>query len=156
MLSQVRFAQGQQPGEDEIPVIHGGAQEVVLADERFNACRNTLAVVALLSVALLFAMSTVVVRSVARQLGGDPQDVLEIIEKMATGDLLVHLHKKPADGSVLAHVCSMQSNIRDMIVKVTAQANNVGHMAHSLTSAAQQIAENTSIMSQMRSPAWRR
>ncbi|ADL55008.1 methyl-accepting chemotaxis protein [Gallionella capsiferriformans] len=119
-----------------------GAQEIALVDERFNARRNTLAVVALLSVALLFAMSTVVVRSVARQLGGDPQDVLEVIEKMASGNLLVHLHKKPADDSVLDHLCSMQSNIRDMIAKIKVQANNVGDMAHSLASAAQQIAEN--------------
>jgi len=119
-----------------------GEDEVVLVDEHFKARRNTLAVVAILSVVLLFAMSTFVVRSVAKQLGGDPLDVLEIVEKMAAGNLLVHLSKKPDGDSVLGHVCSMQASMRDMIAKVKERSIHVGDMAHALAASAQQIAVN--------------
>jgi methyl-accepting chemotaxis protein len=133
----------QQLRSDLVKIVEAeGAQELALVDKRFNVRRNILAAVGLLSVALLFALSTLIVRSVARQLGGDPQDVLSVVESMASGNLATQPNKKPTEDSVLAHVYAMQASVRDMIVRVQERAIHVGNMAHSLAVSAKQIAAN--------------
>lgn len=119
-----------------------GVEEVASVDGHFKSRRNVLAAVAVLSIVLLFAISALVVRSVAQQLGGDPQDVLTVVKSMASGNLVQQPGRKPADDSVLAHVYAMQGSMRDMIAKVKERSIHVGDMAHALAASAQQIAVN--------------
>ncbi len=119
-----------------------GADNVASIDQQFKARRNLLGGVALLSIVLLFAVSTLFVSSVAQQLGGDPQDVLSVVKSMASGNLLLQPRQKPVDDSVLAHVYAMQTSMRDMIANVKERSIHVGDMACMLAASAQQISVN--------------
>lgn len=118
------------------------ADRVAATDQEFKSNRNIIAVVAVVFISLLIATSTLFVRSVARQLGGDPQDVLKIVETMSSGNLLLQPPGKLVPNSLLAHAYRMQTGLREMISKVKEQASQVESMAHSLAAASSQIAEN--------------
>jgi methyl-accepting chemotaxis protein len=88
-------------------------------------------------------LAMVIIRSVLKQLGGDPKDVANMVDVMANGDFSQQPNKLPDAGSLLANAYNMQSRLRDMIASVKHQAIQVGDMAHTLASAAQQITENS-------------
>ena len=118
------------------------ADTVILIEQQFKARRNFIIAVAFVSIALLIATSALLVRSVARQLGGDPQDVLQVVKTMSSGNLLLQPSKTPVADSLLAHAYSMQSNMRDMISQVKERSVHLGDMARTLAASAQQITSN--------------
>ncbi len=118
------------------------AEDMVDIDQGLKTSLKLVAGAALFFIALLFAVSTLFVRSVAQQLGGDPQDVLAVVKNMASGNLLQNPGKRPVADSVLAHVYAMQGSLRDMIAKVKERSLHVGNMAHALAISAQQISAN--------------
>jgi hypothetical protein len=73
-----------------------GLDNAVEIDQQFKMRLKILGGVALLAIVLLLAVSAMFVRSVAKQLGGDPQDVLAVVKNMASGNLLLEAHKEPA------------------------------------------------------------
>ena len=119
-----------------------GADTVASIDQQFKVRRNVIAIVALVSIVLLISASTLFVRSVARQLGGDPKEVLNIVKTMSSGNLLSQPTQKPVTGSLLAHAFSMQSSLRGMITEVKERSIHLGDMARTLAASAQQIASN--------------
>jgi methyl-accepting chemotaxis protein len=83
-----------------------------------------------------------IARNILRQLGGDPKDVAQVVNTMASGNFSQESRHPPVAGSLLANAYHMQATLRDMIAKVKDQADQVGDMAHSLAASARQIAEN--------------
>jgi methyl-accepting chemotaxis protein len=119
-----------------------GLDNLDAIDQQFKMRLKILGGVAAFAVVLLLAISSLFVRSVARQLGGDPHEVLAVVESMASGNLLSEANKLPVEGSVLAHVYSMQTSMRNMISQVKERSIHVGDMARTLAASAQQIASN--------------
>ncbi len=100
-----------------------------------------LLLVTVLSTCLSIGLAIYISRSVMRQLGGDPNEVASVVNTMAAGDFSQQPSAQPEPDSLLAHAYQMQSKLRDMITEVKNQANQVGDMAHSLASSANQITE---------------
>jgi methyl-accepting chemotaxis protein len=94
------------------------------------------------AIVISIALAIVLIRSVLHQLGGDPKDVAKIVNTMASGDFSQQPDKSPSAGSLLANAYHMQLSLRSMIARVKSQSNQVGDMAHSLATSAQQIAKN--------------
>ncbi|MFA6921493.1 MAG: methyl-accepting chemotaxis protein [Gallionella sp.] len=120
------------------------AEKIRLADEGFQHRRTIVIIGVVLAMALSLFLVTVIIRSVFAQLGGDPKFVADVVNVMANGDFSQQPNKLPDGGSLLANAYHMQGNLRDMIAKVKSQANQVGDMAHTLASSAQQISVNVS------------
>ncbi len=119
------------------------AEEKLQIAEDDYAHRRTIVVIwVLVSLSLSFALATVIIRQIMRQLGGDPREVANVVNVMAEGDFSRTPRQQPPAGSLLANAYHMQSKLRDMIADVKGQANHVGDMAHSLAASATQIAEN--------------
>ena len=99
---------------------------------------------------LLFAAASgsllgfAIIRSVLQQLGGDPKEVAQVVNVMASGNFSLHPGVAPVSGSLLANTYDMQARLRDMIVKLKQQADKVGDMARNLAASARQIAVNAS------------
>jgi methyl-accepting chemotaxis protein len=119
-----------------------GVEKMALADADFQHRRNIVMVWVGLSLLLSFILTTLIIRCVFRQLGGDPREVAKVVNVMAAGDFSQQPNKLPDAGSLLADAYRMQSTLRDMLAKVKGQANHVGEMAHQLSNSAQQIAQN--------------
>jgi methyl-accepting chemotaxis protein len=96
----------------------------------------------LLTACVSIGLAIFISRSVQRQLGGDPKEVTAVVNAMAAGDFSQHPNRAPQPDSLLADAYQMQNRLRDMIISVKTQANQVGDMAHTLAASANQIAEN--------------
>ena len=113
----------------------------------FNSVsRTTLTVLIVVSssvllVAVLFGVS--IVRSILRQLGGDPKDVAQVVNTMAAGNFSTQPKLTPVAGSLLADAYHMQSRLREMIAKVKDRATQLEGMARSLAEEATKITANT-------------
>ncbi len=118
------------------------AEKITLAEEVFQHRRNIVIVWVLVALSLSVFLAKIIIRSVFNQLGGDPIDVATVVNTMASGDFSQQPDKLPEAGSLLANAYQMQSSLRDMIVRVKSQANQVGDMAHNLAASAQQISVN--------------
>jgi methyl-accepting chemotaxis protein len=94
------------------------------------------------AIVISIVLAIVLIRSVLHQLGGDPKDVARVVNTMASGDFSQQPDKSPSAGSLLANAYHMQLSLRSMIARVKNQSNQVGDMAHSLATSAQQIAKN--------------
>lgn len=74
----------------------------------------TLSLLAALFIALLLAAW--ILHAVVRPLGGEPDDVRRVVERIAAGDLGSEIRLRPGDGrSLLAAVKTMQHNLRALI-----------------------------------------
>jgi methyl-accepting chemotaxis protein len=119
-----------------------GAEKIALADENFRSRRNIIILWVVLSLSLSTFMAITIIRSVLKQLGGDPKEVAHVVNTMSQGDFSMQPARLPVSGSLLANAYTMQGNLRDMISVVKTQSSQVGDMAHSLATSARQIAEN--------------
>lgn len=100
----------------------------------------------LLAGALLLGMG--ITRTVLRQLGGEPSEVAQVINTMATGDFSQRSSLQPAPDSLLANAYQMQAVLRDMIAGTKQRADQVSDMAHALAGASQQISEGSQTQSE--------
>jgi methyl-accepting chemotaxis protein len=107
-----------------------------------NQVNLLLVLVTVLSTCVSIGLAIYISRSVLHQLGGDPNEVAAVVNTMAGGDFSQQLSSQPIPGSLLAHAYQMQSKLRGMIAEIKNQANQVGDMAHSLASSANQITGN--------------
>ena len=81
-------------------------------------------------------------RSIVKTIGGDPNEVAAVVNTMSAGDFSQLPKNDPQPDSLLANSYQMQTRLRDMIAAVKNQASEVGDMAHSLATSADQIADN--------------
>ena len=119
-----------------------GAQNLVDAAQYYQERRNLVLIWTMVSLGLSIFLATIIVRSLLLQLGGDPKDVAQVVNAMASGNFSQHPHHSPVAGSLLANAYQMQTSLRDMIAKVKDQSNHVEDMARSLAVAARQITAN--------------
>ncbi len=119
-----------------------GAEKIAIANADYQQRRNFVFSWVLFSLSMTLVLATIIIRSVLKQLGGDPKLVSEVVNTMAQGDFSQMPDKLPEAGSLLANAYHMQQSLRDMIAKVKGQANQVGDSAHTLALSAHKIAGN--------------
>ena len=117
-------------------------QRLAQADTDFQQRRLLVIIWVAVALAISVMLATVIIRSVLKQLGGDPKDVAQVVNTMAAGDFSRQPGKSPEEGSLLANAYHMQGSLREMIGGIKNQASQVGEMAHSLAVSARQIVQN--------------
>jgi methyl-accepting chemotaxis protein len=121
-------------------------EETREAAELFEATINrtitALLVVGFMVLAGSLLLGLGIARSILRQLGGDPKEVAQVVNTMASGNFSQESRHAPVANSLLADAYHMQAALREMITRVKSQADQVGDMAQSLAVSARQIAEN--------------
>ncbi|WP_460510461.1 methyl-accepting chemotaxis protein, partial [Hydrogenophaga soli] len=88
-------------------------------DDELSAT-NRNAIVLSLTIAVLLAVGgTLIIRSVLRQLGGDPAQVADIANRISAGDLSSRIQLPPGDTrSVLAAMKSMQDSLIGVVAEI--------------------------------------
>jgi len=120
------------------------AQEKDAAD--IVAGKTTVLVVLLVAVLAVSAgLSTWILRSVMRQLGGDPAYAADVVRGIAGGDLALAIATRPEDrDSLLAEMTRMRDALHGTVARIQAAAGHLGEAAASLAAAAQQVADSSS------------
>ena len=99
---------------------------------------------ALLVVALLLAagVAYLVTRRISDQLGGEPEQARQLVQRIAGGDLRQDVLLPAGDTqSLMAHQQQMQSRLRAMLTDVASTVASTQEAARSLAVSAQQVAE---------------
>ena len=101
-----------------------------------------LSALILLSVVVSTVLGLWLVRSIMRQLGGEPAYAAEIAQEVAQGNLAVAVALRPGDDvSVLAAMDGMRANLAQLV-------SEVRHSSESIATGAQQIATGNADLSQ--------
>lgn len=108
----------------------------------FDDKAMAICAVVFLAVLLSFLISTLITRSVFRQLGGDPSEVALIVSAMAGGNFERKDHIKTQKDSLLESAYKMQDSLSEMIMNIRKQSLHVSETAHQLAVAARQISQN--------------
>ncbi|HEX5803344.1 MAG TPA: methyl-accepting chemotaxis protein [Azospira sp.] len=119
------------------------------ADAIYRAARAQL--LAGLAVALLLGVGLAlwVIRSVTGPLGGEPDEVKQVAEAIAGGDLSATLRVKPGDEhSLMAAMRNMQQSLRQMVADLQQNAEGVASAAQQLATSSSQVAVATSAQSE--------
>ena len=96
--------------------------------------------------ALLMVIGTVgfamtMLTALRRQLGGDPQDAMNVAHAVAAGNLSIDVAVSEGDhASVMASMLAMRNSLREMAGAVRAQANEVASKSVSLMATSQEMA----------------
>jgi len=86
------------------------------------------------------APTIVVMRSLLRQLGGEPEYAAAVTHRIAAGDLSQAVQLRPEDrDSVLAHLASMQTALRTAVSSIVNSAQHLEQDAANLSQAAEHL-----------------
>lgn len=119
-----------------------GDESVKAAAEGAAQARMMMYVASGTALVLLLAIGFFIVSSTLRQLGGEPNDVAEVVRKIADGDMTVDFSLRAGDNS------SMLAGIRDMANKLSQVIADVRASADGLSSASEQVSATAQSLSQ--------
>ncbi|MCW2479367.1 methyl-accepting chemotaxis protein [Candidatus Symbiopectobacterium sp. NZEC135] len=105
--------------------------------------RNALMLLALVAVLILATtlLAWNMLRTLLRQLGGEPQYAVEVVREIADGNLTVEVQTRPGDdSSILFAISAMRNKLADLVSQVRSST-------HSITTASMQIASGNEDLS---------
>ena len=130
--------------------VHGTDQVVEQLDEQLGkaldekiAKANWISMlVSLLAAVLVIFLGVFIIRSILKQLGGDPGYVSVVVTEVAQGNLAVKIDLNPGDAT------SMLSAIKAMVAKLSQIIGEVNTAAEALNNAAGQVSQTAQSLSQ--------
>jgi methyl-accepting chemotaxis protein len=119
-----------------------GDDSVKDGNKEASQAQTTMIVVAGIAALLLILTGVFVLRSLLKQLGGEPVYVAEVVSRVAAGDLTVQVKLSPNDTT------SMLSGIKGMIAKLSEIIGEVNTASEALNNAAGQVSQTAQSLSQ--------
>ncbi|WP_306604349.1 methyl-accepting chemotaxis protein [Azonexus sp.] len=121
-------------------------------DQKYKKSAVMLGGISLVLLTILVLFGYLVGSSVLRQLGGEPKEATEIMERVASGDLTASI-SQAAPGSLLHALGGMVTSLRQMVGEINKDANHLVDNAEKIAlasddvaSAAEQQSDATSAM----------
>ncbi len=111
--------------------------------------RQLILSVMLLAIGAALGVAVWIIRSVTRPLGGEPEQVKQVVERIADGDLQGSLAVRPGDAqSLLAAMQRMQMSLAQMLGALSGNADGVAGASLQLAAASRQITSSSAQQSQ--------
>lgn len=102
--------------------------------------------VASLTLVAIAVIGFLITRNLLRQLGGEPAYAVEVVGRVATGDLNVQVQLKPGDdSSMLAAIKNMTERLIEVISDVRGSADALASASEEVNATAQSLAKGASI-----------
>lgn len=118
------------------------AEKIEISHNTYLQNRNAMFALAVAALVISGFLSSLVLRSVQQQLGGDPLEVAGVLKVMASGDFSAHPHKQLIPGSLLDSAYGMQSQLSDMLRSTKNHTQELIGMSHTLAASANQISSS--------------
>ncbi len=121
--------------------------DAAVADGEVSAKRaNTIMVsVALSALVALVLLGVFTIRSTLGQLGGEPQYVNEVVNRMANGDMTADITLSKGDNSsMLFSIKAMMQKLSGIIVEVRSATDNISSASEQVSATAQSLSQATS------------
>ncbi|CDF82164.1 methyl-accepting chemotaxis sensory transducer [Pseudomonas knackmussii B13] len=117
-------------------------QQYDLANDRYWTIFSLVTGCIVAGLILAAVLCTLITRSLLRQLGGEPREAAEYLQRVAGGDLTVDIPLRNGDQQ------SMLANLQQMVLKLRGIMGDVRITADSLASASEQVAASAQALSQ--------
>ena len=122
-----------------------GDEAVASGNAGASRAKLIMLVVGLLSVAALIALGVFIIRSILKQLGGDPIYVSQVVNQIAEGDFTVQVELQQGDtSSMLAGIRGMTEKLSLIISEVRSAANNLSSASEEVSATAQSLSQASS------------
>ncbi|HJW03944.1 MAG TPA: methyl-accepting chemotaxis protein [Azospira sp.] len=113
-------------------------------EAKANAVMLSLAI-ALVTVLAIGAIGLIITRTLLKQLGADPAEVVEVVREVADGNLTVNIRTKEGDNSsLLFAVRSMVEKLSQIIGEVRSAADNLSSASEEVSATAQSLSQSSS------------
>ncbi len=120
------------------------AQGLQQAETDAAAAMLLAAVLAGLALAACGGLSWVIHRTLRRELGGEPAQAREALQRVADGDLRQDLHiDAAAANSLMASIQAMQVSLRRMVGELRTSTDNIGTASTQIASGTQDLSSRT-------------
>ena len=129
------------------------AEQVETAHSAYDSARMLVILLAVTALVLGALISWFITRSVVVQIGGEPAYVVEVVKRVAGGDMTAEVQTKDNDNS------SMLYSIKDMVNNIAGIIGEVRSTTDSISTAAREIASGTATCRNApknKPPAWKR
>ena len=115
------------------------------AKTTFADGRNLMLILAAVAIGFAALLSTLIIRGLLRQLGGEPQFASTVSRRIAEGDLTVDIPLKGNDtGSMLAAMKGMAEKLSQIIGEVRGAADSLSSAAEEVSATAQSMSQASS------------
>lgn len=122
-----------------------GTTSVKQGEDSAAFANQMMTLVALISFALLIALGIFIIRSTLRQLGGEPNYVSQIVNKVADGDMTVDIKLMDNDNSsMLFAFKQMVARLSQIIGDVRSATDHISSASEQVSSTAQSVSQATS------------
>ncbi|MGE4268644.1 MAG: methyl-accepting chemotaxis protein [Deferribacterales bacterium] len=102
--------------------------------------KNTIFVIAVIATAIIVLIVLVTVNKLVRRLGGEPDVVIDVMQKVAGGDFTADMHVRAEDGTSLVHsVKQMTNSLGEMIKELQDTADTLKTSSADLSSGAVEL-----------------
>jgi len=102
-------------------------------------------IISLITIVAIAVIALIITRTLLKQLGADPSQVVEIVREVAEGNLTVEIKTKDGDNSsLLFAVQSMVSKLSQIIGEVRSAADNLSSASEQVSATAQSLSQSSS------------
>lgn len=117
-------------------------------DTAFYKNLTRVGVACVLGMLAMLLLSSLIVRNLLRQLGGEPTYTVEIVREIAAGNLAIDVrYDQHNTTSVLASIAQMKVTLRELLQGIVDGADQARHMAEKISSHAAKGASNANAQS---------
>ena len=124
---------------------HEAAIEQTAVNEHAAAtARTAMSAGLLLSLVFAVAISTLLIRSISRQLGAEPAEAANLAQSVASGNLGTHIQLNSGDtSSLMAHLKSMQQSLAKVVTSVRQGSESVATASAEIAQGNQDLSART-------------
>ena len=120
------------------------AERSAALDATSTMTTNVLVFGALALGVITIALAGLLIRSVFRQLGGEPGEAAQLVGKVAEGDLTVHIALRPGDrSSLMARLAEMKTSLAGVVGHVRSNSESVATASAQIAQGNQDLSQRT-------------
>lgn len=120
----------------------GAAQRAQEAENTSSASRLFMLILVALSVVVGLCLGLIITGGLIKQLGGEPRAAVNIMKRLAEGDLTVEIKLKKKDTeSMLYAIKGMVERLRGVVQEIQTASTNVAEGSQAMSSTSQQLSQ---------------
>jgi methyl-accepting chemotaxis protein len=115
------------------------------AARSYSAAVTQMLIVSLIALVVGVVVAILIIRNIARALGGEPHYVADAMREVAQGNLMVNVTVKPGDTtSLAASIATTIEKLRGIMAEVRSNADNLSSASQQVSATAQSLAQGAS------------
>ncbi len=118
------------------------ARDKVASDKNYASARNLLIILVVVSMVIGIFISWLITRGITYQVGGEPEDITEIANEVANGNLSLTFDKKEKTG-ILASLVEMVDKLKSVVVDVQSASDNVATGSQQMSSTSEELSQGS-------------